>query len=102
MKILCFFILLWLLALVRPVFAKGCLPEAISCSSPIESTGSQRLAGSEKESTLFQAGSFSLESIDSGDGSRLGLRPSFKLGESGKLTFRAGKKKELRASWTFN
>jgi len=101
-KILCLFILLWLLAFAWPVLAKGCLPEAISCSSPTESTGPQHFAGSEKESTLFQAGAFSLESIDNGDGNRLGLRPAFKLGETGKLSIRAGKKKELRATWTFN
>jgi hypothetical protein len=100
-KILCFFILFGLVA--WPVFAAGCLPEAVSCSSPVDGYGTPRFAGNETESTLFQAGAFSLEGIDNGQGGRLGIRPSIKLGESGKLTIRASKsKRELRAGWTFD
>ncbi|KZE32841.1 hypothetical protein [Crenobacter luteus] len=85
-----------------PAWAVGCPPEAWMCASPGSGFSPDASSMVQKESPLLIGGGgrFALEKID--DGSRFGLRPSFRLGENGRLSLRVGKAKtELRMKWTY-
>lgn len=92
-----------LVAVALPALAT-CPPAALMCATPIpaEAHSNDPLRLNEQGSTLWQAGAFSLERVDAGDGGRFGLRPSWQLDGHTRLSFKVTKSKaelRLRVTW---